>query len=349
MHYQKRYMITLFVKMLTGIVLLLAILSSCSLSPEAPKKYALIYGISKYIDSYNEGESPNLTYTDDDATAVDEMLKGKGYITTCRINSEATKENLDTDIETLKAIIKPTDLFLFYYSGHGMQKDNKEYILLYGSVYLSNGNIYGDLSKTYDDITFAKLLDTLPTNKRVVMLDSCNSGGFINNRLEYDTIPSDYGPSSFSSGTPTPLDILLSVNLPLQINNYAIKQKAIELYNNYNPNSSSGISPYDAIVISASGSQEYSYEDPELQHGLLTYFFLHTADTKYADLNGDGYVSTLEAFFYIKASIDANWNSAYYNYYIEYGDPSPGWTLDYIFSPHISGGPIDFVLFKASD
>ncbi len=347
MHYTKRYIVIFFIKLIIVTAILTDFISACSLGPEAPKKYALVYGISKYIDTYSEGESPNLTYTDDDARAVANMLKDKGYTIFLRVNSDATKINLETDMETLKAKVKPTDLFLFYYSGHGGQKNDVEYIFLYGSVYLSNNTIYADLSKTYSDETLAKLLNGLPTNKRVVILDSCNSGGFIDNKLDYDSIPPDYGPSDFSSNSPSPLTILLSTDWISPINNYAIKEKAINLYNNYNPESSAGISPYNAIVISASGRDEYSWEDPQLQHGLMTYFLLNTANNRYADLNDDGYISTLEAFFFTKASIDSYWNKVYYNYYQLYGDTVSA--LEYMFSPHISGGPVDFILFKTSN
>ena len=342
----KRYRIDFFLKYVVAGFSLVLFVGSCYLNPEASKKYALIYGISKYIDSYNEGEGPNLTYTDDDARAMAEMLKNKGYNITLRINSDATKANLDADIGDLKQKIKPTDLFLFYYSGHGMQNDSIEYILLYGSIYLSGTTVYGDLSKTYSDTTLGKLLKTIPTNKKVVILDSCNSGGFIGHSIDYDLISSQYGPSSFSTTPPSSLDILLAINLHSQINNYPIKEEAIKLYNNYNPEDSNNISPLNAIVISASGKDESSWEDYQIQHWLMTYFLLDASKTKSADLNGDGYISTLEAFFYCKASIDINWNSKYYSYY-KLGYMEPETAMDYIFTPHISGGPVDFILFKA--
>ena len=53
---------------------------------------------------------------------------------------------------------------------------------------------------------------------------------------------------------------------------------------------------------------------------------------KLGDLNNDGIVTVLEMFALAKAGIDTTWNVAWKN-------------TDYIFSPHVSGGPIDLVLF----
>jgi hypothetical protein len=60
----------------------------------------------------------------------------------------------------------------------------------------------------------------------------------------------------------------------------------------------------------------------------MTYFLLKTAGD--GDLNRDGDVTVLEAFSLVKAGIEVNWNAE---------NPAEA------FTPHVSGGSVDFVLF----
>lgn len=83
------------------------------------------------------------------------------------------------------------------------------------------------------------------------------------------------------------------------------------------------------IVLSAAGTNESSYDGTvAMQHGVFTYYLLQAATN--GDGNGDGVVTTTEAYAYTFAAIKAQWDS----------DP-------YViaFLPHISGGTRDLVLF----
>ncbi len=307
-----------FFSLLLSVTLILV--SGCSqYSP--PKRYALVYGISKYIDSFDEGQDINLTYTDDDAISVASFLAERGYSVTLRTNKDASKAQFEADINMLNGEVNENDLVLFYYSGHGAQTSDvkpalkgieppdrdpdDEWIFLYGSIYYdTNGSLVLDSDKTYTDDSLAEELKVLNNNKKVVILDSCNSGGFIGNYLEADRVPQ------------TITDKQLSMN--------EILKKAIDLYVNYDSNRSSSpdIPPDDAIVISAAGESEFSYESSSIGHGIFTYYLLQ-ADPN-ADLNGDGFVTTIELYSFTKAAIELS---------------------RYPFSPHVSGGPEDFILF----
>ncbi|MEE9309210.1 MAG: hypothetical protein V3V57_16950, partial [Spirochaetia bacterium] len=109
---------------------------------------------------------------------------------------------------------------------------------------------------------------------------------------------------------------------------------ALYLYNNFD-GYGSDISPADALVIAASGEREFSYEFSYsgglYDHGLMTYFLLKSATN--GDLNRDGYITVSESYYYIYKSINANWNHTWY-----------AQLYDVLF-PHVSGGPIDYVLF----
>jgi len=84
----------------------------------------------------------------------------------CLINSDATHTNFtNTIINHIQYQAKPQDITYFYFSGHGGVLDNgKSYINLYG------------YSLTVDLLT--SRLERIPGTV-VVLLDTCNSGGFI--------------------------------------------------------------------------------------------------------------------------------------------------------------------------
>jgi hypothetical protein len=110
------------------------------------------------------------------------------------------------------------------------------------------------------------------------------------------------------------------------------------MYANFD-GSSADIPPWDALVISASGERESSYESPDklgqgplYYHGVFTYFLLQSE--RNADHNGDGYITVTEAYYYARNRINTEWNLSY------------GYPVD-AFSPHVSGGPVDYVLFEA--
>jgi hypothetical protein len=289
--------------------LLLAGLSGCTLDMKYDK-YAIVYGIADY-----GGSLSSLQYPDDDADSMSLLLANRGYTVTLRKNSEATKAQLLTDIDGIVLSgAGEDDLFLFYFSGHGGQwgtgpepvnaDSAEEWISLYGSGYPP------DLGTTFSDDALVDALQAIPCRKKVIILDSCNSGGFIANALEADGTPPSAAEGAEDLGS------LLS--------------KSIRMYANFTE-SSADIPPWKALVISAAGERESSWDAATYGHGVFTYYLLEAA--RQGDANGDGWVTVTEAFAYAKRMIYRDWNSYYGSYYA--------------FSPHVSGGPVDYVLFEA--
>jgi hypothetical protein len=290
--------------MLSALCLLVMLSAGCVL--DAPySKYAITYGVSIYDSGLPEGSGPNLRYADDDAISVAAMLGNQGYSVLLRIDSQATKAQLLSDIAEVVSKAKEGDLFLFYFSGHGGQAgtgaeaafgdSQNEWIFLHGSVDPLN------LAATVNDDQLISALAAIPCRRKVIILDSCNSGGFLGNALETD-------------GTDLPTTIV----------------DTISLYANFD-GSSADIPPWEAMVIGASGEQESSYESPGpdpldpgplYYHGVFTYFLLQAE--RNADRNRDGYITVTEAYYYVRTQINAEWSS-----------------------PHVSGGPVDYVLFQA--
>ncbi len=321
------------------------ILSCSSASPLVGKRYALVYGITRYLggtadrvasDStdFPAGVKPNLAFPAADAVDVAAMLTARGfdevrlryvdydgnaYLDGASNPAYApTRDTLATiDLPHFASALGPEDTFVFYYSGHGDQDAQQvnEYIALYGCLYSAfPGVLVRDPSKLVSQNDLASMLDTLPTPRKVVVLDSCYSGGFIGNTLEVDRIPGKF------------------IGVTDAISPQVIAQ-AIANYAGFSTAAPDGISPYgNTIVISAAGADEFSFEWPTfpdgspLNHGVMTYFFLKAPS--YADLDANGVITTIELYSFIKAGIYQDWN-----------------TGETPFSPHISGGPVDWVLF----
>ncbi len=283
-------------------VLMLAILlfGGCSFDLNYDR-YAIVYGIADYAGS------GDLNYTDDDAVDMKSLLEGQGYVVINSALHAVTKDDMITDFNAAKAQAGKDDLFLFFFSGHGGQDpqgqfsepppgdDADEYIVLSNST--NNYFIY--------DNQLGDLIASIPALKKIVIIDACYSGGMIGNSLEVDATPPDYSGTTDSS-----------------------LGQAISLWANFS-GEAYDISPSDAMVISAAGEREYSWESSSFNNGVFTYFLLETP--KYGDDNGDGYITVTEAYAYARSNI------------IQLLFPPP----DSQYSPHVSGGPVDFVLFEA--
>ena len=293
----------------------LAGLSSCALNVPYDK-YAIVYGVSLYDDGLPEGIYPNLTYPNEDADSMEAMLLAQGYTVLKKTNSSGNLTNLLSDITTVAGAAREQDLFLFYFSGHGGYSgtgpepsgadSSTEWIYLRGSVAPLN------LSATLNDDQLVAAFAPIAARKKVIIIDACNSGGFIGNELE-----ADGEPASLVEGSDSIVELAA---------------QAIRLWANFD-GSSADIPPWEAIVLSAAGERELSYEmGLPYGHGIFTYYLLE-AETQ-SDQDRDGWVTVTEAFAYATKMIYQDWNYGY-------GFPSA------VFSPHVSGGPVDYVLFEA--
>jgi uncharacterized caspase-like protein len=313
---------------LAGPAMLLTLgLSACVL--DVPyDKYAIVYGVSIYDpgNPEDDGNGPNLIYPNDDADAMEAMLLAQGFLVRKQTDENATLAilltNIDSDIKWAAANAKKDDLFVFYFSGHGGYAGTgpeppaadslTEWIYLHDSLVTPPPYSF-DYSKTLSDDDLLAALAPIKARKKVIILDSCNSGGFIGNALE-----ADGEPPSLASGSEGVLDRAA---------------RAIRLYANFD-GSSADIPPWEAMVLSASGERESSYEfSLPFEHGIFTYYLLQ-AETE-GDLNHDGWVTVTEAFAYTQEMIYRYWNDTLY------GD------IYGVFSPHVSGGPVDYVLLEA--
>ncbi|KKM75448.1 hypothetical protein LCGC14_1390120, partial [marine sediment metagenome] len=138
-----------------------------------PKRaYAIIVGVSDYPGTTND-----LMYPRADAITMSTMLRAKYNFLPANIilltNSEATKTAIFNAFTTIKNQMNSEDVFFFYYSGHGGEASSSiHFICPYDSI-------PSNPSKYIYDLELDNLLNQLPNAEKIVMIDACNSGGFI--------------------------------------------------------------------------------------------------------------------------------------------------------------------------
>ncbi len=306
-----------------------ALIGSCSLSSQSvstpANRYALVIGVQDYPNSAHD--SSDLKYTDDDAADLAVSLAEQGWTVKTRLIS-STDASIDTDgsptyanikaaIDTLSSDNNAT--ILVYFSGHGSTDNGTPYIIPYDGLTTAETPYYGqyyqisDQTKWIAPSTLKSWIEAVPAKNRVLILDSCYSGGFTGDANAVDTTPDDY---SLKYGTSADAGVLAS---------------ALSSFNSLVAGNLAALSSRDTVALSACGSDEESYDGTaSMANGVFTYFLLRAAD--YGDSDGDGLVTVAEAYMYAKKQIKDNWNDLYYSYNED-------------FLPHISGGTGDIALY----
>ncbi len=313
--------------------------SGCGGPPQLPPGYAIVYGVSEYAHISSLGQP------DGDAVAIASLLELHGYTIMGggpRLSEEATKENLLADFAAAAAV-GPDSRFLFYFAGHGYGAGMNEH---YGNppfsqewadylhslegtqasagrdgapsfLFLHEADPFFDVPLTIRESIrtdeLASLLTEVSSLHQIVVIDACHAGGFIGTDGSYDAVPSSYTGSGEGISGP---DALNAATLYLSYG-------ALPLGSERRP----------ATVIAAAGAREFSYEGAGFgfPNGVFTHFFLQTP--READRDYDGYITVSEAYAYACAAIASEINHQLSG------------TMQFL--PRLSGGAVDFVLFRA--
>lgn len=133
---------------------------------------AVLIGINDY-----PGETGDLPYSVNEINSFKKtLIDGENWIETniqTITDNQATINNIITSIEWLSINADDNDISIFYYSGHGSRDLNNEYLFVYDG--------------TISDIELDEKLDTI-NGRVIVILDSCYSGGFVEDLKEYKRI-----------------------------------------------------------------------------------------------------------------------------------------------------------------
>jgi WD40 repeat protein len=147
---------------------------------KGPQRVINCYLVSIGINEYRN-PALDLNYARADAEAFSSIIKEKssGLFKKIEIHelvdTAATKNNILSIMDDLARIVKPEDVLLFYYAGHGSMVGNKfffiptESVSLYQEDKLIRESIYAGLIQ--------EKLKNIPALKQIVILDACQSGG----------------------------------------------------------------------------------------------------------------------------------------------------------------------------
>jgi len=148
----------------------------------APNSWALIIGISDYINFGDEigGDLPGARF---DALGFRDVLVARYGFPNENIrlllDHDATRDRITTELgQWLPSVVKPGDLVVVFYAGHGSQawdtngdeEDGLDETICPADV------IKGNADKDIPDDEFNTLLNAIPTDNVAVVLDNCHAG-----------------------------------------------------------------------------------------------------------------------------------------------------------------------------
>ncbi|UCG54293.1 MAG: caspase family protein [Dehalococcoidia bacterium] len=165
--------------------------SNTSYASNDPVEYwAVVIGIADYQHLDPPPLFPSsikeydLSYSDVDAIELAAKLSSIWDVDHVRllVDSQATKLNIQNAITGwLDSKEDENDIILFYFTGHSWQSNNHEYIMPYNSLVTSR-------QVDIQDDTLNSWLNCLESNQQIIIIDSCNSGGFINELYRYGRV-----------------------------------------------------------------------------------------------------------------------------------------------------------------
>lgn len=133
------------------------------------KKHALIIGVEKYLDKM----ITPLEYACDDAMALAQRLTDRCGFDNVHLMVDGNGEN-DPQLRNILAVLgaitphlNPDDLFLFFFAGHGVEKDGRSYLLVRDTTkaYCEHGSLSLELLR--------KNFEHLDAGKRLLIIDAC--------------------------------------------------------------------------------------------------------------------------------------------------------------------------------
>jgi hypothetical protein len=140
--------------------------------------YLFVVGVNTY-----KNPRYTLNYAHADAVAFTEALTAGsqglfGKINTTVLNdADATKEGMKAAFEKIKATANPQDLFVFYYAGHGVINDKKEFYLVPYDVTQLYGNDGALAQKGFSAADLQQMSKDIKAQKQLFILDACQSAG----------------------------------------------------------------------------------------------------------------------------------------------------------------------------
>ncbi len=149
--------------------------------------YILAIGVDQYRNSRY-----NLNYAKADARgmAIELSKAARSLYKQIYIDSlfdkEATTENLQQKLGSLREKVQPEDVFIFFYAGHGVMSDPEDakeadFYLVLHNVTQMLGNEQQLASNGFSSTSLKRSLLEIRAQKQLIFFDACNAGGAVNN------------------------------------------------------------------------------------------------------------------------------------------------------------------------
>jgi WD40 repeat protein len=148
-----------------------------------PSLYVIAAGVSHYSD-HSLWDGVKFASADADLVATRfKEQEGRGLyrkVTTISLpDAKATSANLKAEVAKAAQAVQPGDIFILYLAGHGVTVDGEYYFIPWEAEYT---NREAWLGKSLNREAIQGLLKQIPTNKSVLILDTCNAGSFMEGR-----------------------------------------------------------------------------------------------------------------------------------------------------------------------
>ena len=250
--------------------------------PALPDLYVLAIGVSRYRDA-----EANLQYAAKDATDLVALLKQQqgrfGAVNVLQIvDGEATREAILKGRDFL-ARGKVDDQVIVFFAGHGMLDAKLDYYFATTDIDFASpaarGLSYGDLES---------LLDGLSARKKLLLIDSCNSG-------EVDKSAVSVIAAASAAGGPVKARAVRGVKTVRKDSALGLSA-SFELQRDLFADLRRGSG---AIVIASASGVEYALESDQFRNGVFTYSVLEGLRTMAADADKNGRVSVSELRDYV--------------------------------------------------
>lgn len=137
----------------------------------AEKRYALVIGNSAYQSA---GVLPNAT---NDAQLMATAFRAMGFETDVLV--DVTEQQFGTAIDAIVDKYDDTDVVAFYFAGHGLQKDGKNYLVPVDSALKSESSIERE---TISLDTIIQIIKPIPIS--LVFLDACRNNPWADRMIQ---------------------------------------------------------------------------------------------------------------------------------------------------------------------
>jgi WD40 repeat protein len=144
---------------------------------EKPTLHILSVGVNKYRD-----KSLWLNYAVPDAKALSNKLASMAQSVFTDVNvhhlldGDVTTEGLNEAFKKLSQSVSSNDVFVFYLAGHGITQDGR-YHFLPANFRFRDGTSVAKQGVSQDELQL--WMSRVPAQKSLVLLDTCNSGGYV--------------------------------------------------------------------------------------------------------------------------------------------------------------------------